>query len=84
MKQNPLYLQYAAQFADATLPSLVKSFNSQVGNRGWNSARAAHDAALVDELCRRGIDLSAIKTEHGVSFTHKVRLSEDATTLQLI
>lgn len=84
MEQNPLYTKYAAQFAAASLPSLVKSFNSQVGNRGWNSARAAHDAALVDELCRRGIDLSAIKTDHGVSFAHKVALNEDSAALRLI
>lgn len=84
MEQNPLYSKYAAQFAAASLPSLVKSFNSQVGNRGWNSARAAHDAALVDELRRRGIDLSAIKTEHGVSFAHKVALNEDSTALRLL
>lgn len=83
MEQNPLYSKYAAQFAVASLPSLVKSFNSQVGNRGWNSARAAHDAALVDELRRRGIDLSAIKTDHGVSFANKVKLNDDATALLL-
>lgn len=84
MEQNPLYSKYAAQFAAASLPSLVKSFNSQVGNRGWNSARAAHDAALVDELHRRGIDLSAIKTEHGISFAHKVALNEDSAALRLL
>lgn len=83
MLQNPLYRQYAAQFAAATLPSLVKSFNSQVGNRGWNSARAAHDAALVDELERRHIDISAIRTERGISFAHKVALTEDGKIVKL-
>ena len=37
--------QFAGQFAEASLTSLVESFNVQVGNRGLNSARAAHDHA---------------------------------------
>ena len=37
--------QFALQFAEASLTSLVESFNVQVGNRGFNSARAAHDHA---------------------------------------
>lgn len=84
MEQNPIYLQYAAQFADATLPSLVKSFNSQVGNHGFNSRRAAHDCALIDELKRRGLDLSAIMQENSISFAHRVRLSSDQTALVLL
>ena len=32
---------FAAQFAAASLNSLVASFNHEVGNHGWSSARAS-------------------------------------------
>ena len=51
MEKNILS-QFASQFAEASLTSLVESFNAQVGNRGFNSTRAAHDHALIDELVR--------------------------------
>ena len=44
---NSFYNDFAARFAASTLPSLVRSFNSQVGKRGFNSVRAAHDQALI-------------------------------------
>lgn len=44
---NSLYDQFAASFAAKSLSSLVDSFNCQVGCRGFNSARAAHDRALI-------------------------------------
>lgn len=57
---NSFYNDFAARFAAGTLTSLVESFNNQVGKRGFNSARAAYDQALIDELVRRGIDVSAV------------------------
>ena len=74
--------QFASQFAEAPLTSLVESFNVQVGNRGFNSARAAHDHALIDELVRRGIDVSAISDGHSTSFAHHVALDE--STMKLV
>ena len=50
MKFNNLSLQFASQFAKASLTSLVNSFNAQVGNRGFNAARAAYDDALIQEF----------------------------------
>ena len=44
---NSFYNDFAARFAACTLTSLVETFNSQVGNRGFNSMRAAHDKALI-------------------------------------
>ena len=70
--------QFASQFAEAPLTSLVESFNVQVGNRGFNSARAAHDHALIDEFVRRGVDVSAISDGHSISFAHHVALDESA------
>ena len=44
---NSFYNDFAARFAAGTLTSLVESFNSQVGKRGFNSVRAAYDQALI-------------------------------------
>ena len=80
MEKNILS-QFASQFAEASLTSLVESFNAQVGNRGFNSTRAAHDHALIDELVRRDIDVSAISDRHSISFAHHVALDESAMKL---
>ena len=80
MEKNILS-QFASQFAEASLTSLVESFNAQVGNRGFNSTRAAHDYALINELVRRGIDVSAISDGHSISFAHHVALDESAMKL---
>ena len=66
---NSFYNDFAARFAACTLTSLVETFNSQVGNRGFNSMRAAHDRALIDELVRRGIDVSAVFDGTAISFS---------------
>ena len=73
--ENPLYDSFAARFAACSLQSLVESFNSQVGRRGWASARAAHDLALIRELIRRGIDVSAVYDGQRISFAKHVSLS---------
>lgn len=70
----PQCFLFAARFAAASLDSLVNSFNSQVGNCGFNSARAAHDLALITEFERRGIDMSCISNGQAISFAHKVAL----------
>lgn len=74
---NSLYDQFAARFAAKFLSSLVDSFNCQFGCRGFNSARAAHDRALIDELISRGIDLSAVRSDGGTSFAHHVKLEDN-------
>ena len=47
---NSIFNDFVAHFATASITSLVESFNSQVGNRGFTSARAAHDVALIRDL----------------------------------
>lgn len=56
---------------------LVESFNRQVGNRGFTSARAAHDVALIRELVRRGIDVSAVYDGKWISFAKRVVLNNN-------
>lgn len=81
---NSFYNDFAARFAACTLTSLVESFNSQVGNRGFNSMRAAHDKALIDELVRRGVDVSAVFDGTTLSFVHHVELDNNSLVIRKI
>ena len=73
---NSLYEQFAAAFAAYSLTSLVESFNRKVGSRGWCSARAYNDRALIDELKKRGVDVSAVSNNGSTSFAHHVKLED--------
>ena len=79
---NSFYNDFAARFAAGTLTSLVETFNSQVGNRGFNSMRAAHDRALIDELVRRGIDVSAVFDGTAISFAYHVGLDNNSLVIR--
>lgn len=79
---NSFYNDFAAHFAAGTIPSLVESFNNQVGKRGFNSARAAYDQALIDELVRRGIDVSAVFDGTTISFAHYVELDNNSLVIK--
>ena len=72
---------FAAQFSAASLPSLVKTFNAQVGLHAWTSQRAQHDAALIAELQHRGIDVSVVHDGNSTSFAHHVALLPDEKSL---
>lgn len=76
VKMEKFLSLFASQFAEASIEKLVQSFNSQVGNRGWSSMRAAHDQALMAEFVRRGIDVSAVDNGHVISFAHRVAFDE--------
>ena len=75
MQQHIYYIRYALRFADMQIAQLVTVFNDQVQNPGWSSMRAYHDQALIDEFCRRGIDISAVYDGATISFAHPVRYS---------
>lgn len=79
---NSFYNDFAARFAAGTLSSLVESFNNQVGKRGFNSARTAYDQALIDELVRRGIDVSAVFDGTTISFAHYVGLDNNSLVIR--
>uniref|UniRef100_UPI003FF10055 hypothetical protein n=1 Tax=Alloprevotella sp. TaxID=1872471 RepID=UPI003FF10055 len=78
---NSLFNDFAARFAASSLTSLVESFNRQVGLRAFNSARAAHDKALIEEFIRRGIDVSAVSDGKCISFAHHVVLDHNRLTI---
>ncbi len=73
MKHHVYYTKYALQFADMQIPELVTVFNNQVGNAGWTGMRTYHDLALIDELLRRGIDVSAVYDGKTINFVRQVR-----------
>ena len=64
--------------------ALVEQFNALVGKRCWASARAAHDAALIDTLVDRGIDVSAVYDGESISFRDHVVLNEDLNKLFVV
>lgn len=80
MEKNSLP-DFAERFASASTDSLIDIFNAQVSCKGWNSARAAHDTALIDELSRRDIDVSAVADGSHISFAHKVILIQGKLTV---
>ena len=51
---------YEARFASETIQQLVQNFNNLAASRGWTAERSCYSAALIRELGRRGIDLTAI------------------------
>ena len=59
--------------------ALVEQFNALIGKRCWASARAAHDAALIDTLIDRGVDVSAVYDGVTISFKRKIMLNGDQT-----
>jgi len=73
MQQHIYYIRFALRFADMQIPELVSVFNAQVQNRGWSSMRAYHDQALINELQRRTVDVSAVSDGRTISFAHPVR-----------
>ena len=65
MTQQDSYAQaricfYEARFQDETILQLVANFNTLSASRGWTAERSYYTTALVEELQRRGVNLSAI------------------------
>ena len=83
-KNNNSVPDFAARFAAASTQSLVEEFNRQVGSNAWTSARAVHDQALIAELQRRGIDITAIYDGRSIDFSRKAHLDEATHSLILI
>lgn len=76
MQNNSFYNTFAKIFASNSLTLLVKNFNAQVGNQGFNSMRSAYDCALIDEFIRRGIDISPIYDGTTINFRHEISIDE--------
>ena len=81
METIDFYAMFAAGFRVASTQSLVDKFNESVGHHGWSSMRSTYNVALIDELARRGIDISAVRHGKSTSFDHQIVLSGDQNKL---
>ena len=66
--------EFTEGFRSATTQKLVDAYNSQVGNRGWVSAKGRYLYALYHELKFRKIDISVIDTGTGMRLDQRVVL----------
>ena len=80
-QQNSSYKYYLVRLSSTPVSQLVQYFNNEVGSRAWTSNRAAFDAALIDALIHKGIDVSDIYDGHSISFKRKV--DHDSTLKRL-
>ncbi len=84
MARTYKYQSIKNTIAKMSVEELTSAINAQVGNRGWCSARAAHDAALIDALIKKGVDVSAIYDGNSISFSRKVTLNKDKTKVLFV
>ena len=76
---------YEARFASETIHQLVTNFNSLASSRGWTAERSCYSAALIRELGRRGIDLTAIMSnDTGAQTIHYVHVAYDEANHALL
>ena len=64
-KQDSSYAQlrigfYENRFQNQTIQQLVNNFNQLANSHGWAAGRSYFSMALMNELIRRGIDVSTI------------------------
>ena len=64
-KQDSSYAQlrigfYENRFQNQTIQQLVDNFNQLAYSHGWAAERSYFSMALMNEIIRRGIDVSAI------------------------
>ena len=70
--KNSSYMYYLVRLSSTPVSQLVEYFNNEVGSRAWTSERAIFDAALIDALIYKNIDVSAIYDGTRICFKHKV------------
>ena len=64
-KQDSSYAQlrigfYENRFQNQTIQQLVDNLNQLVNSRGWTAERSYFSVALVNEMIRRGVDVSSV------------------------
>ena len=64
-KQDSSYAQlrvgfYENRFQNQTIQQLTDEFNRLARSRGWTAERSYFSRALVNEMIRRGIDVSSV------------------------
>ncbi len=85
MKQtNSSYKFYLVRLSSTPISQLIHYFNNEVGTRAWSSERAAFDAALIDILIYKGIDVSEIYDGTSIKFQHKIIFNQTQKRLSII
>lgn len=84
MARTYKYQKIKNSIAMLSVEALVEKFNALVGTRCWSSARAAHDSALIDNLIKHGVDVSAIFDGTSVSFRNRISLDDDKTKVIVV
>ena len=51
---------YESRFQNQTIQQLVNEYNQLANSHGWAAERSYFSMALMNEIIRRGIDVSAI------------------------
>ena len=51
---------YESRFQNQTIQQLVDEFNQLANSHGWAAERSYFSMALMNEIIRRGVDVSAI------------------------
>ena len=64
-KQDSSYAQlrvgfYENRFQNQTIQQLVDNFNQLANSHGWTAERSYFSIALVNEMIRRGVDVSSV------------------------
>lgn len=68
------FREYIERFSTYTDLEIVAAFNSQVGNRGWCTAKSGFLSAIRYELDRRNINRDDVSTENSTSYAERVSL----------
>ena len=85
MKQkNSSYKYYLVRLSSTPVSQLVDYFNNVVGSRAWTSERAAFNAALIDALIYKGVDVSDVYNGKIIRFNHKVDFDSTLKRLSTI
>lgn len=75
--------QHGYDFTQQSIDTLIANFNREVGSRAGTAARLAFNLVNIEELKRRGIDVSAVYDGTLIKFSHRVQLDESGTRLVL-
>ena len=75
--------QNGYDFTQQSIDTLIANFNREVGSCAGTAARLAFNLVNIEELKRRGIDVSAVYDGTIIKFAHLVQLDGTGTKLVL-
>lgn len=75
--------QHGDDFTQQSIDTLIANFNREVGSCAGTAARLAFNLVNIEELKRRGIDVSAVYDGTIIKFAHHVQLDGTGTKLVL-